>query len=268
MARIAKYKDEFKQKKRRKLFFRLMFWGCVCVVGLVGVAYLLFFAKVFDIRTVEIQASDELHASLSDIVKNWLDEEFWKLTRRNNILLISADALARQLVADLPKLEFIAVDVDFPHGLILSAVERKPVGVWCPVVQGRCFYFDKEGVAFDETKPSAGFLITVINDYRHGKTIELGDRVAATDWLGNIIKARDLLAKADIDISGFFIPADSFDEFHAQTADGWTIMFSIQTDVEKQIHALATFMKEKLTPGQKSNLQYVDLRIQNRIYYK
>ena len=252
----------------------------VVIAVFTGLIYFLFFTRIFDVRSISIDTPDGLHDSLSGVVDDWLNAGFWELTRRNNIFFVSSAKLASLLAEQFPKLESINISVDFPHGLLLSAIERKQAGIWCQANQdapaqisqsetsaGKCFYFDKNGVAFSETQPSNGFLITNVTDKRM-REISLGGQVIADDWLKSIMLAKELLARVDVDVSEFVIPANSFDEFHAKTAESWKIMFSIQTDIEKQISALAIFLKEKINPDQRSGLQYVDLRIQDRIYYK
>ncbi|MBI2064084.1 MAG: hypothetical protein HYT65_03820 [Candidatus Yanofskybacteria bacterium] len=270
---MQRYKDELKTKKRKKLVFKLAIFLTAVIAVFAGFIYISFFAGIFYVRSISIDTPDDLREDLSGAVDDWLNTRFWGLTRRNNIFFISSAKLTSRLAEQFPKLESIKISADLPHSLLLSSVERKPAGIWClpaqagQTVKVRCFYFDKNGIAFSETQPSSGFLITNVTDKRT-RDISLGSQVVADDWLRSIMSAKESLAKTDVSISEFVIPDDSFDEFDAKTAEGWKIMFSIQTDIEKQINALATFLKEKLKPGQRPGLQYVDLRIQDRIYYK
>lgn len=268
-----RYKDELKAKKRKKLLAGAVGFGLLIVAGAIGAVYLLFFARLLDVRNITIESSEELYAGIDSAVTDWLGSGLWGLTKRSNILFWSDDALASRLITQIPELESVAITRDFPHTLVISVKERKPEGVWCLSAQAGlsgqdwCFYFDKNGVAFGESRPSDGFLILNVIDQR-SRELNLGDRVAEGVWITNIIKARESLAKNNINVSAFVIPPDSFDEFHAKTAEGWKIRFGNQTDIESQINALAVFLKEKISASQRASLQYVDLRIQDRIYYK
>lgn len=264
---MQKYKDELRVQKRKKILVRAVFCAVFIILGFMGVAYLLFFSRQLDVRSVKINAADELRVQISVAVEDWLNWKKWLVARRNNIVFLSSEQLASVLVGQFPKLESARVVKKLPHSLEISVNERKSAGIWCFSVRERCFYFDKNGIAFSPTQFSSGFLLLNVVDRRE-RDVELGDVVAEGDWLTNIIKAKENLNKHDINISEFVISADSFEEFHAVTAYGWTIMFSNSTDISKQIDALRIFLSEKFTSGQKANLQYIDLRIQDRIYYK
>lgn len=261
------YKDELRTKKRKRLVSRLAFFVVVLVAGTTGATYLLFFARLVDVRDMTIETSEELRAGIDSTANDWLDGGFWQFTKRNNLFFLSGDALVSSLLGQFPELESAAVTKKFPHSLIISTRERRPEGIWCLTGADRCFYFDKNGKAFGETQPSDGFLVLNVIDQRP-RELKLGDIVAEEGWTTNILKARELLAKSDVNVSAFIIPVDSFDEFHAKTAQGWKILFSNQTDIESQISSLTSFLKEKLTPAQIPQPQYIDLRIQDRIYYK
>ena len=141
------------------------------------------------------------------------------------------------------------------------------MGLWCLAMPDVCYYFDKNGVAYAETGSSEGFILISVKDNRE-RQIRLGESVAPLDWISNIDTARELLKEGGLDISGFVIPADGFDEFDAKTSFGWPILFSHSTDVGKQISVLFNVLKNKITSSQRVSLEYIDLRIQDRIYYK
>lgn len=270
---MQRYRDELKNKKRKKFLTRVGLISIAVFAAALGLGYLLFFAHLLDIRTVNIEVNNDRLASINNTVNGWLDEGFWRFTRRNNILFFSRDELVSKLTASFPVLATVEISKKFPHGISISADERRPVGVLCLPAQAglsdgeSCFYFDKNGVAFSGAQPSSGFLIFNIIDRRQ-RELKLGENVLADDWLTSITVAREALLKNSINISEFVIPIDSFDEFYAKTAEGWKIEFNISTDIVKQIDALIVFLKEKISSAQRAALQYVDLRIQDRIYYK
>lgn len=235
---------------------------------LAGVIYFLFFAKIFDVRTVEIEGAETVAGGeIEQVINNWLDGRRLGVKRRSNSFVFSVKKISPLLANQFLKIDSAEVSKKSAHEIEVSVTERKPMGLWCLSKPGVCYYFDKNGVAYAETGSSEGFILTLVRDDRE-RQIKLGELVAPPAWIGNIDTARELLKKGGLDISGFIIPADALDGFDAKTSFGWPILFSHSTDVGKQISALFDVLKSKIPADQLLKLEYIDLRIQDRVYYK
>ena len=64
------------------------------------------------------------------------------------------------------------------------------------------------------------------------------------------------------------ISKGAINDFYALTSSSWKILLSVDTDISFQIDAMASFIAQKLPADRLAKLQYIDLRIQDRIYYK
>ncbi len=262
------YKDELRIKKRKKVALKALIALLIIVAACVGLGYLLFFANLLDVRTIDTSGEEIIpSADLKTATENWLNEGFLGLTRRRDLLFISAGGLASELTAKFPRIDSAEIKKEFPHGLRITVVERQSAGTWCFSVSGKCFYFDKNGVAYAEATQSSGFLILNVTDYQ-GQAVALGLLIASEEWFKNILTAGELLPKIGVSIAEFSIPSGSFDEFDAKTAGGWKILFSNSTDITKQITSLGILLRDKLPAEKRTGLQYIDLRIQDGIYYK
>ena len=142
--------------------------------------------------------------------------------------------------------------------------ERVPVGLWC--VQS-CYYYDAGGTAFSEVASSSGFLFIAVKDARD-REIKLGDEVAPDEWREHIQEIKKILQFGGLQVAEIKIPADSFHEFHVITREGWAIYYDNDTNVRRQTNDLLQLFQEKITPEARKKLEYVDLRIDERIYYK
>ncbi len=267
--RMPVYNDAIKLKKRKRFLFKIYliigFFGAMIVLTI----YLLFFANLFDIRSINIEGSttvarDELQSKIDD----WLDSRSYGLRRRSNsFLLISAIDLKQLIATQYPKLESLTVTKKNLHQLDISYTDRKPLGIWCIEKDNKCFYFDKEGIAYAEAAQSSGFIYTMIRDQRD-RTIDLGQNISDKTLIQKILDIKGNLQSIDLSIAEFIIPADSFEEISAKTTAGWKILFSTAIDNQKQILALQMLFKNKLSSQDRIGLHYIDLRIQDRIYYQ
>ncbi|OGN29715.1 MAG: hypothetical protein A3A33_04460 [Candidatus Yanofskybacteria bacterium RIFCSPLOWO2_01_FULL_49_25] len=262
------YQQEFFAKKRRLKILKLagLIGGGVFVFG--GIIYILFFARWFDVRTVTINTPPTIPITeIHDAIDHWLNQTTLGIRHRRNSVLFSFEGLKSSLAQAFPRIDTVHVSRKSVHEISIVIIDRKATGIWCVSIQSACFYFDETGKAFAQLVPSEGFLFTAVNDARD-RTVELGEEVAPESWRGEILNVKHLSQFGSLPIGSFSIPKGSFDEFNAMTKDGWTIKFSLQTDITQQMRNLLQFLKEKIKPEERAALQYVDLTIPDRIYYK
>lgn len=262
------YKDEAQLQKRRKIFSRgWKYVIFVCAIATLTIV-VLFFAKLFDVRTVTTQLPNALSVEqVSDVIQEVLDERVLGITRRHNSVLLPMSRIRSVLITKFPRIQSVEVTRLSIHDLQVVIHERKRSGIWCFPAQTACYYYDDEGIAFDEIAPSTGSLFIPIQDNRDRRII-LGAEVESETWRNKLGDARKILQFGNIPIARIEIPADSFDLFEVITQEGWKILFSIGTDVRLQASSLQLFLKDKISAETRKNLEYIDLRIEDRIYYK
>ena len=262
------YQREYLAKKRQTLFIKILVITGGFVAGTVFLLYALFFARWFDIRTVHVNAPFSIpEEEVLNSTNQWLDVRTFGLAHRSNSIFVSPNKLESLLAKSFPQIETVRVDRISVHEIAIHITVRKAIAIWCLSMKRVCYYFDENGIAFEELEPTEGFLFTAINDERN-RTIELGSTVAPDDWREDIITVKRVAQFGAVTLTGFTIPNDSFDEFRATTQEGWWIKFSMQTNVGQQMRNLLAFLKEKIKPEERTTLEYVDLTIPDRIYYK
>lgn len=250
------------------------------LISIDAIFYFLFFGGVFEVKEIKIVSllgqdlSAEESVQLRTAAENWINEDFLFFKKSSNPILLSKSSLSSALLDQFKDLESLNVKRASIHVLEIEVGQRRSAGIWCLArnksfgsTQDKCFYFDKNGIAYREAARSQGFIIVNVIDQRD-RNLEIGSKVDSENWYKNILLTTDLLLKEGIDVLEMDIKPDSFEEFGAKTRDGWVIMFSLSTDIQKQISAMNLFFKQKMTPDKIKALNYIDLRIQDRIYYK
>lgn len=132
---------------------------------------------------------------------------------------------------------------------------------------GDCYYIDNRGVAFDEAPNSVGSLIMTIQDASGGEYF-LGGVVVDEKTLNRIINIRKSLEAVDIKIIKFFIKDKISRDLEITVSEGWKLYIDIEQDVNEQINVLIRTLKEKIDSRDRMLLEYIDLRIPDRVYYK
>jgi cell division septal protein FtsQ len=273
-----------KQFKKTSRKFYLISGGVFLILA--GLVYVLFFAKLFDIRAVKVNATQNISADeIQKLAETWLNGKYFGIERRKNYLFFQPQKISAILTGNIFAASSVLV-TRTNHDLEINVSERKPIGVWCLTKQNQCFFFDDDGIAFRETNPSEGFIYLNVVDDRD-RTVNLGQQVESKEWLDRIISVKDLLNRNQFEAAQFVLPEKTFDEFDVETipqtipqtnniASGqnlvipksFNIMLSTTTDYEHQLSDFIDVYNKKMTPDERSNLQYADLRVADRIYYK
>lgn len=262
------YKQEAQQKKRRQFISHSWRVFIVAMLFATLTIIVLFYSNLFDVHAVVSQVPNSLSTEeVTNKIQAVLDMRVLGITRRHNIILFSPQIIGPELMRDFPRIESVDISRISFHDLSIVVHERKRTGLWCFPAQSKCLYFDDAGIAFAEIPPSTGSLFIPVQDFRN-RTVALGQLVESDTWRDSIGEVKKLLQFGNIPVSRVEIPADSFDEFHVVSQEGWSIYFRNDTDVSLQVNNLIQFLKEKISSETRKKLTYIDLRIEDRIYYK
>lgn len=128
------------------------------------------------------------------------------------------------------------------------------MGVWC--AGNNCFWFDREGVAFEAAPKPEGSLVITVEEI--GGKVKIGKSVLEPALWENLEK---IISSWMVDglANHFFIDREK-QELTAETIPGYKVFLSLRFDPEINLEA---FRQLNL-----SGINYVDLRVKNRIYYK
>lgn len=252
------YKDEVVRRHRRVLILNIVGISVGIVAVAVGVIYFLFFSHLFDVREVSFNG---LNTVSSDVFRVKIDENLNTkvlkyISRRNNIFFVNINNFEKEFASAYPIFKSINVQKKLFHGLVFDFSEREPLGIWC--FTDNCFYFDKDKVLWGQPGKSSGFIFLTIEDNRQNKVNQIDE-----EFFKPIMEVAKSMAG---EIKNIIIPTDSLNEFRVYTVD-YYIIFTIDSDIQNQLDTFKIFMNEK---GKDPNFhsQYIDLRIDGRVYYK
>ncbi|MEK7583491.1 MAG: FtsQ-type POTRA domain-containing protein [Patescibacteria group bacterium] len=265
---LPSYQREATERKRRKLISRSSLIVVAILAVCAAIIAVLFFAKLFDVREIKVTSPTLIpRGEVEKLAWEVLNDRRLGIARKSNIVLFSPQKIRPALMKAFPRIDSVEIRRDSLHRITIIVRERIPAGLWCLSAHERCFYYDAEGIAFSEIASSSGFLFVPVNDARD-RNIDIGQRVAPDYWREDILQVKKVLQFGGISASQFIIPNDSFNEFHVVVAEGWSILYSTDHDVKRQTDNLLVFLREKISADERKNLDYIDLRIEDRIYYK
>ncbi|MFH1392885.1 MAG: FtsQ-type POTRA domain-containing protein [Patescibacteria group bacterium] len=258
-SRYYRFKSHSSKERAEKRKIILL-WS-VFVTGFIFIAWSFFVSPFFKITKIKLPENNIVTAN--DIRKIMTDSA--PLNLGENLFILSKNNVKATLTAAFPAITGINVEKELFNGLTVSFEKRIPVGIWCG--KNNCFYFDKEGIIFKEAPLTEGGLILKIEDSGN-KEISLGDKAINTEQLKFIMDFNNkLLENSQLKITEFKIgPSADFD-LMAVTALGWLIYLDQNQNPASAASNLFTILNEVIK-NKISSLEYIDLRIPTRIFYK
>ena len=244
-------------------------------------AYVVLLSPLFKIRAVEVSGNKEVKT-----------EEIQSNFDYRNIFLFTEDKIENDLLRKFPKISDIEIKKNLIKRIVeLTVKERERLGIICQISQiseqqipghtaeqalnneqiseekiEECFYIDREGFIFEDAPQTSGSLVLLIKDYSQ-RDFYLGKQVFEQGIVNFISQIKQsLFSETGIKILDFTISSFPYKDLKVMTSEGWYIIFDLERDVESQLLALKAALEEKIKDRQ--GLEYMDLRIENRIYYK
>ena len=254
------YGTEKKPSWKKRIIFILV------LIFLFGISYTLLFSPIFRIKNIKISGNQVLsNEEITNSLNDFIFRKFLIFFNKNNIFLATGNRLSEVLINDFPRIFSIEIKKNiFKKDINIKITERKEAGIFC---RSECYYIDKEGVIFENAPRTSGTLILVINDKSSEKLV-IGRSVVGKEFMETLINLRDfLLVQLNLKVLDFTIEAYPSQDLRVNTHEGWYALFDKSRDLKNQLDALKLVLEEKIK-DKRQKLEYVDLRIENRAYYK
>ncbi len=256
--------------KVNSFYVRLVTW----LLGLIffgTTIYSLFFSQLLAVTAIDIRGAHNLSAKeLSDTVTAELAGKISSVIRSDNLLMVDASQIETVLRDKYKIIKQVQITKQFPDKLIVTLQERKSQLVYC--VGGGCFVIDEEGRAyapadFEQGQLGEKDLLTLRDD--SGKEIVLDDFWMDLGFMQFVLDVESQLQMEDIPIKKeFSTPILISGDVRVETVAGWKIYFNKNLGVKAGMEMLKTVLKNSIPEGQIKDLEYIDVRLADKVYYK
>ena len=239
-----------------------------------GVFYFLFISDKFAIGQVNVSGLKAIRETeVRRVVDDILEQKRFGFLESTNYFLFPSDMLQTTLAAAFPRIGNAKVQKLQHNTVDIIIEERDAIGVWClasrdlakPDGPDGCFYFDKKGVIFVQAPKSFGSLMIGIRDERDTEA-SVGNAVLSSAQVAFAGAAQGLVSRNfPFSIRTFVITRDG--EYEILTSEGWRVLLDKSAEAEYQLSNLKYVLDEEIET-RRQELEYVDLRLGNRVYYK
>lgn len=259
------------EKKRRRKFSRFLFW--LLLVGFFGIcAYLVFFSPFLYVDKITVEGNQDVSSQdISSTAERSLEGKYFNFLPRGNFFLASKRNINAVVKNDFNRLEVESIEKRFPRTISIKVTERKAELVWCSA--GVCYFADRNGLVYGGAAGTveelrAGNFLVVVDD--SAIPVEIGKTKINPEYIG-YIEAANAMIRDDlkIGISGsYHTPGMASREISVITGEGWILKISSEYSIDEAKKVIQMLFEKDLNEETRKNLDYLDLRVKNKVYYK
>ncbi|HUC02075.1 MAG TPA: hypothetical protein VMA75_04205 [Candidatus Paceibacterota bacterium] len=284
---IAPYMSDRRRKRKRMRAYLFTALGILVLYGIFFVTqWFILHSPVFRVDRVVVAGNSSVASSdviaLAETAAAPRAHLFRAAMTFNNMLLWP-DTLASSDLATVPQLASATIAKDyFSHTVTITATQRSPIGIWCfsgkdaaaggganassgiAVAAGAsCYWFDNTGTLFQKADTTQGNLVFVVYDSAQ-KPQGLDQKILPPEFLSNFLSVVNVLKESGLGVRSIDLSDLALEEVDVDLASGPTIYFSLQFPSDEYLPVIQKLM---LQPNF-NDLQYIDCRTQNRLFYK
>jgi hypothetical protein len=131
-----------------------------------------------------------------------------------------------------------------------------------------CYWLNKSGMAFNQGGQLSGNIVLSIED-KTERELKVGDEILPPVVLAEVLFWRGRIAEEiGVTLNSGEIQDPNLTDFDFTASDGWKLKLSIKENAYKTIEVLKQTLAEVSKTAPISTLDYIDLRIPNKVYHK
>lgn len=269
----ASEREKKKTVSKIKKFIRpVLVRNILIVLFLIVVIYAFVFSNFLEITDVEIKKDGIIPVEdINKIVEQEINGKYFNLVSKKNFAFFNAKQLSDKLKNDFRKIKVISIKRDFPNKVSIEIQERTLILSLCS--RGDCYFIDERGYAYEKMNPDSNYInrnetIELIDE--SGKEIVENQYVLLPSYIEFIVAIADELKEnMNIEILKEYRTRSRIsEELIVQTKKGWDIYFNAKVPIEKSIQTLKTLLNRHLLLRDLNELEYIDLRSENKVFYR
>ncbi len=286
LPRISRVPEDYKRpaplrarrRKMRATAALIMFlFVAVLALGIIWASYL----PQLTIRSIEVVGAKQVPSErIGQYVDTILDNGSRQVFSRRNIFVYPRASLEKAVQGYFPRIRLAKISRSalFATAVIVHVEEREPYALWCAPVQvhetqegeeaAQCYTLDIGGFIFAEHSPQDDAPPEMPYIFLGGISSSdnpIGQRFAPAH-LASLIVLLDLAGQA-----GFLpleVSIEDERDFFITFGEGFMLKVSFGQDANTLMKNLQLVLSSETLKGKEKKLQYIDLRFDNRVYYK
>ncbi|MEK7627159.1 MAG: FtsQ-type POTRA domain-containing protein [Patescibacteria group bacterium] len=280
----------------------MKFFLALIVFAAGGFFYLFLISSAFRIEQVAVSGNKNIsEKNIRQTIDEYLNRRFLFFWRPRNIVLAKSEEIYRKILNEYIFIGDVSVMKKYFHKINIVIKEREIFAIWCKVVirkqnentnettaneinkdlliiksveiaeefiaTDECYYIDDTGIIFSEAPQSSGSLILRIDEV-YDEDVKIGDKILNNGIITSIATVQKYFNMDNLKIARFFIKNLATPDLEILTSEDWKIYLDRDKDIKNQMEILGKVLREKITLSERKNLEYIDLKIPDRVYYR
>lgn len=238
---------------KHKLWYKIL--SIVLLITFLVFLWWFVYGSLWKINNIEIV--DAKHTDIEAVktdIYNMSQKKKFLIVPNDHILFLSKGQIERHILKTYPSVEFVEINKTTDRDIVISIKDRMAMGVWCDEL---CYFFDDQGILFKKSFDYTGAVFTKwsvasstpLNFYDKALCIE----TCIDKTFVNFLTQNKVMK---VVIEG--------DDLRMFTEYGYYI--KALNNASTTMRNIALFKKEY--KGGDNELEYVDVRFGDKIFYK
>jgi cell division septal protein FtsQ len=226
------------------------------ILSLSGLAYLVFISGVFSVDQVDFSSTKFIDrgALASKVKEN-------KTFLDNNIITFGLLGLSGRL-EQVTGVQKASIKRQSQHHIYVEVEEKAPLFVWQS--GGSKYLVDEDGYVWANFEPKYTSLPVIVDT--KNVPVVINDKVANANFIKFFQDLTSNFTTTTNSKIAKYEVLDTSSDIKVSTSDGWYVYFDTNHLAKSQLTNLGRVLAQ--VQNSKQKLEYVDLRIENRIFYK
>jgi len=239
----------------------VIFLVLLIVVPIAWFIWFALFTKTFTVQAVTVVDARDYTAQA---VQTLLEP-----MKGKNIFWLNTGLLEQNLTINVPQIRVVHIDRKLPSTLKVIVQEKQPVMLL--VSQKKYYFVDEGGIAYEEAQLDTlpGVVLPTVKNSDPTVAVTLGSPVVDQSFITFIATVqKELPHIVPAQVVEIEIPSLAAREVHIQLSNNWIIKFDVTRTAEEQLGVLQKLLTGTIAAKDQPNIEYIDLRIPQRVYYK
>lgn len=260
-------RETLRARRRKMRAILVLTLGAFFALAVYGVSALSYLPR-FSIDHIEVSGANDIRGEL---MRAFVATKLWdgslSFLSESNVFLYPRAEIEMALTDFFPRVESARISREslLGNAITVSIAERKPFAKWCLDIDV-CYAMDRSGFIFAFASTTPRFETVYVFE---GPLPAIGSSIGQTYLPGRFFGVLALLERlGEAGFSPQRISVEDDQDFSVALAEGFELRVSFGADVGAIVKNLELVLSSEVLRGKESELEYVDLRFGNRVYYK